>query len=430
MAGEGGVSAFAPGRVNLIGEHTDYNEGLALPFAIAEGVTVRARASGDGRIYAQALDLREEDEFPLASPLHVHGWRAFVRGMVAELRLSGFPLIGTRLEIAGDVPQGSGLSSSAALEVALGLALLALIGAAEIDRLALAQLCSRVENEWVGAQSGLLDQLASLCGARDTALCIDFRALTIEPIPLRLAGGWRLVTLDSGERHAIAGSGYNERRAECTRACALLEISSLREAAPGAIEGLPEPLRRRARHVLSENVRVQAAAVALRADEMPAVGDLLNASHASLRDDYEVSTPALEDAIERLHRGRRRRRAAGGRRLRGARPRAASPRRREPRGTHRRARSARGRRCASALGPSGRLLTNAPCRRSPRAHPPGAWRCTAGRSARDAWGETSAPRGRARRCEMPSLSPPGAPPRARGSHPPRPPHRPHTANRG
>ncbi len=327
MAGESGVSAFAPGRVNLIGEHTDYNQGLALPFAIAAGVTVRARASGDGRVYAQALDLREEDEFPLASPSHVPGWRAFVRGMVAELRLSGFPLVGVRLEIAGDVPQGSGLSSSAALEVALALALLALIGVevepgeagrvieapateppramgsprfAEIDRLALAQLCSRVENEWVGAQSGLLDQLASLCGARDTALCIDFRALTIEPIPLRLAGGWRLVTLDSGERHAIAGSGYNERRAECAQACALLGLTSLREATPGALEGLPEPLRRRARHVLSENARVQAAVAALRADEMPAVGDLLNASHASLRDDYEVSTPALEAAIERL----------------------------------------------------------------------------------------------------------------------------------
>jgi galactokinase len=286
--------------VNLIGEHTDYNEGLALPFAIAEGVTVRAQASGDGRVYAQALDLREEDEFPLTSPEHAPGWRAFVRGTIAELYRAGFPLVGARLQIAGDVPQGSGLSSSAALEVALGLALLALAGVSEIDRLALARLCSRVENEWVGAQSGLLDQLASLCGAPDTALCIDFHTLAIEPIPLRLEGDWRLVTFDSGERHALADSAYNERRAECARACALLGVHALRAATPDTVERLPEPLRRRARHVLCENARVQDAVAALRAGDMPAVGSLLNASHASLREDYEVSTPALEATRERL----------------------------------------------------------------------------------------------------------------------------------
>jgi galactokinase len=157
-----------------------------------------------------------------------------------------------------------------------------------------------VENEWVGAQSGLLDQLASLYGARDTALRIDFQTLTVEPVPLRLIGGWRLATLDSGERHANAASGYNERRAECARACELLGVGSLREASPRAVEGLPEPLRRRARHVLGENARVEAAVAALRADEWPTVGALLNASHASLRDDYEVSTPAVEATVERL----------------------------------------------------------------------------------------------------------------------------------
>jgi galactokinase len=321
------VSAFAPGRVNLIGEHTDYNQGLALPFAIAEGVTVHARASGDERIHAQALDLGEEDEFPLASPERAPGWRAFVRGIVAELRGAGFPLVGTHLEIHGEVPQGSGLSSSAALEVALGLALLGIIGVEvepgrgpvvvaasateprqltrparpeRIDRLTLAGLCSQVENKWVGAQSGLLDQLASLLGAPDTALRIDFRTLAVEPVPLRLNSGWRLVTLDSGERHANAASGYNERRTQCARACELLGLGSLRDASQAAVEGLPEPLRRRTRHVLGENARVQEAVMALRADDWPAVGALLNASHASLRDDYEVSTPAVERAVERL----------------------------------------------------------------------------------------------------------------------------------
>jgi galactokinase len=297
---EGHASAFAPGRVNLIGEHTDYNSGLALPFAIAQGVTVQAATSGNERVCARALDLGEEDSFALAEPGRAPGWRAFVRGMVAELRRDGFPLVGARLQISGDVPLGAGLSSSAALEVALGLALLALTGVTETERLALAQLCARVENEWVGAQSGLLDPLASLYGAPDTALCIDFQTLSIEPVPLRLEGGWRLVTLDSGEHHANASSAYNERRSQCAQACALLGVPSLRDAQPDAVAGLPEPLRRRASHVLGENARVRDTVAALRASEPSAVGALLNASHASLRDNYEVSTPAVEAAVERL----------------------------------------------------------------------------------------------------------------------------------
>jgi galactokinase len=293
------VGAFAPGRVNLIGEHTDYNQGLALAFAIDEGVTVHATASDDERIFARALDCGEEDEFALAEPLPATGWRAFVRGVVNELCRAGYPMVGARLEIGGDLPQGAGLSSSAALEVALCLALLALIGITEADRVSLAQLCSRVESEWVGAQTGLLDQLASLYGASDTALCIDFQTVDVNPIPLRL-GGWRLVTLDSGERHANASSAYNERRAECSRACELLGVDSLREVSWNAIEQLPERLRRRAGHVLGENARVHDTVAALRAGDLPAVGLLLNASHASLRDQYEVSTPAVEMTVERL----------------------------------------------------------------------------------------------------------------------------------
>jgi galactokinase len=174
------------------------------------------------------------------------------------------------------------------------------MGRAATDRVALAQLCARVENEWVGAQSGLLDQLASLYGAPGTALRIDFQALTIDPVPLALADGWRLVTLDSGERHVNASTAYNQRRAECSRACELLGIQSLRHASWSAVERLPEPLRRRAGHVLGENARVEDTVEALRAGELPVVGRLLNASQASLRDNYEVSTDAVEAAVERL----------------------------------------------------------------------------------------------------------------------------------
>ncbi len=305
------VRAFAPGRVNLIGEHTDYNDGLALAFAIAEGVTVDAERiaperinepvqDGDERVLAQALDFGEHDEFALADPQPVKGWRAFVRGTVAELRRQGLRPVSTSLRIEGGIPRGSGLSSSAALEVALSLALLALAGTAgDIGRTELAKLCSRVENEWAGAQTGLLDQLTSLYGVQGMAIKIDFQTLHVDPTPLRL-DGWRLATLDTGERRDNASSGYNQRRAECARACELLGVRSLREASWDAVEQLPDPLRGRARHVLSDNARVDQAVAALRAGDLPALGALLNASHASLRDDLEVSTPTVEATVQRM----------------------------------------------------------------------------------------------------------------------------------
>ena len=305
--------AFAPGRVNLIGEHTDYNGGLALPFAIERGVTVRAEASprqsaGAPRIEALALDLQERDEFTLERPRHAAGWRAYVRGVAAELGAAGWRLPAARLEIHGELPIGAGLSSSAALEVALCLALIALArdgpagGVHDPDprerpsSIALARLCARVENEWVGAQTGMLDQLASLCGEADAAVLIDFLTLELERVPLRL-DGWRLAVLDSGERHAHASSGYNERRAECERACELLGVRTLREATAEQAARLPEPLARRARHVLGECERVRQAVAALRARDLADLGRLLDASHASLRDLYEVSSPGLERAV-------------------------------------------------------------------------------------------------------------------------------------
>jgi galactokinase len=290
------IRAFGPGRVNLIGEHTDYNGGLALPFAIARGVTVEAGARDDGEIRVHARDPDERDAFPMNGVRPSSGWRAFVRGTVAELRRSGIAVPGADLAFTGDVPAGSGLSSSAALESALSLALLALAGAEEPDRVELARLCSRVENDWVGAETGLLDQLASLCCEAGSALRIDFATLELELVPLDLRG-WRLATLGSGARHEHAAGGYNARRAECRDICERLGIEHVSRADPDAADVLPEPLARRARHVLTENARVDAMVTALRAGDLHGAGRLLDASHASLRDDYEASVPEVEAAV-------------------------------------------------------------------------------------------------------------------------------------
>ncbi|HEX3316973.1 MAG TPA: hypothetical protein VHR88_03075 [Solirubrobacteraceae bacterium] len=264
-------------------------------------MTVRAETVDGDAVVAVAEDLGEEDRFALGDVERASGWRAFVRGTVAELRAAGFSFGGARLQIAGDLPRGAGLSSSAALEVALALALLGLTDEAETaDRVALARLCSRVENAWVGARTGLLDQLAALVGAPGQALRIDFATLALEPVPLVLAD-WHLAVLPSGATHDLAGAeGYNARRAECERAAAALGVRWLSRADPAAAGRLPPPLDRRAGHVLAENGRVEAAVAALRKGDLAALGPLLDASHASLRDCYDASVPAVEAARERL----------------------------------------------------------------------------------------------------------------------------------
>jgi galactokinase len=299
VAARSSATAFAPGRVNLIGEHTDYNQGLALPFAIAEGVTVTARALPEQLIEVRASDLDADDSFAVDDPGRVPGWRAFARGAVAELTGAGVPVAGARLEISGTVPRGAGLASSAALEVAIVVALIALSGDPLPGRTALAELCSRIEHDWVGAQTGLLDQLASLYGEPGQALRIDFSTLGVEPVLLEL-GDHRLVVLDSGERHSTAASGYNRRRAECVRACELLGVESLRDVTLAMAEELPGPLDRRAIHVVGEDQRVELAVEALGRRDLDELGRLLDASHASLRDFYAVSTPAVEAAVGRL----------------------------------------------------------------------------------------------------------------------------------
>ena len=272
------IRAFAPGRANLIGEHTDYSDGLCLPFAIESGITVAAEPRDDGEILAPSL--------PAGDP--------YLRGAIAELRAAGVELAGCTLEVASDLPREAGLASSAALCVGLVLALCAAAGATPPPPVELARLCSRIESEYTGAETGLLDQLASLLGQEGHALRLDIRSLEVEPVQVRL-GGHVFAVLDSGAPRSLAASGYNERRDECRRAAELLGVESLRDARD--VTGLPDPLDRRVRHVITENARVEAAVAALRAADAAALGELLNASHASLRDDYEVSVPEVEGAV-------------------------------------------------------------------------------------------------------------------------------------
>jgi galactokinase len=276
------IRAFAPGRVNLIGEHTDYNDGLCLPFAIERGIRVTAELRDGAAV--DAPDLAEDDRF--------------LRGAVEELRRAGVDVPGCTLEIASDLPAGAGLASSAALCVGLCLALCAVAGEQPPRPVRLAQLCSRIESEWAGQETGLLDQLASLLGEEGRALRLDMRTLEARSVQLDLRDHV-LATLDSGAPRSLATSGYNERREECRRALELLGLESLRDADDGS--GLPPPLDRRVRHVVSENRRVEAAVAALEGGDLRSLGELLNASHASLREDYEVSVPAVEEAVAACH---------------------------------------------------------------------------------------------------------------------------------
>jgi galactokinase len=220
--------------------------------------------------------------------------------VVAELRAAGHAVPAARIEIEGDLPHGAGLSSSAALETALCLALLALAGEADQpNRLELARLCSRVENEWVGARTGLLDQLAALFCREGSALRIDVATLELSEVPLHLEG-WTLAVLDSQAPHVNAVSGYNQRRDECARAAELLGLESLRDATVEDVPRLPAPFDRRVRHVVEENDRVDRAVAALAHGYQRELGSLLDASHASLRDLYEVSTPDVERTVKAM----------------------------------------------------------------------------------------------------------------------------------
>jgi galactokinase len=279
------VVAFGPGRVNLIGEHTDYNDGLAMPFAIERGVTVTATPAQ--RWLVDALDFREHDEF--SKPKRVRGWKNFHRGMIAELQAAGYELRPAQLVLTGDLPRGSGLSSSAALEVAVALAL----GGGDLSPVDLAFACQKAEHLATGVPSGVMDQLASIAGRKRHALRIDCRSLELRHV--RIPDDAAVVVVHSGVQRALERSEYAERRAGCERIAAALGLRSLREATLDQVRD--EPL---GRHVVTENARVEETAAALEAGNLPRVGELMSESHASLRDDYRVSTPKLDALVEQL----------------------------------------------------------------------------------------------------------------------------------
>ena len=293
----------APGRANLIGEHTDYNRGRVLPFALHLGVTTAASRRDDGVL---AIASRQAPSAPAGPPLAtlapgaVTGWAAYPAGVAWALREAGHRLAGgASLAIDSDLPQGAGLSSSAALECATALALAGLY-ALDLPRPELAALAWRAENDFVGVPSGIMDQSASLLGRAGHALLLDCRSGETSDVPLDpAAAGLELIIIDTGARHALGDGRYAERRSECERAAALLGVSSLREvSSPAAAAGLADPvLRRRARHVITENRRVEETVALLTGADLAGVGPVLCASHASLRDDFEVSWPQADVAV-------------------------------------------------------------------------------------------------------------------------------------
>ncbi len=287
----------APGRVNLIGEHTDYNDGFVMPVAIDREVVVAARRRGDRRLRVVSLQAEGEDvEVSLdeIGPGRVDGWAAYPTGVAWVLADEGVDLPGADLVFDGDVPEGSGLSSSAALECAAGAALAGLAGA-DIDPARLALLAQRAEVEVAGVPVGVMDQMASMLGRRDQALFLDTRSLEAEHVPVRLEpAGLRLVVLNTNAPHRNADGAYAERRATCEAAARTLGVRALRDVGPDDVEEARERLGdvgyRRARHVVRENARVLEAVELLRRGDVERLGPLLAASHASLRDDYEVSS--------------------------------------------------------------------------------------------------------------------------------------------
>ena len=301
--------AEAPGRVNLIGEHTDYNQGHVLPVAIDRTVAVAAAPRGDACVRAYAVDFAEGDEFPLGAIVRLAdgGWRNYLRGVAWALTQEGHALQGVDVVIGGDVPVGAGLSSSAALEVAVAGALLAASGVS-LEGRQMALLAQRAENEFVGVQCGIMDQFAAALGRRGHALLIDCRSLAVDPVPLGLEeAGVTIVVVDSGVRRSLEAVPYNLRRQECAEAARLLGVAALRDVDAAVLKAhrgaLPDRLYRRARHVVTEEARVLAAVQALRRGDVETLGSLLNQSHASLRDDFEVSCPELDLLVE-LARGR------------------------------------------------------------------------------------------------------------------------------
>jgi len=292
------AAAHAPGRVNLIGEHTDYQEGFVLPCAVPQRTAARVRRRGDRRVRAASAQMPDVVEFELGREQRQGGWVDYIQGLTSVLSQRGFTLEGFDLTLESEVPLGSGLSSSAALEVSTLRALRDLF-ALELSDIDIARLAQRAEVDFVGAPVGIMDQMASsLAGERD-ALFLDTRTLQFERITLPET--LELVVINSGVTHHHAGGDYVTRRRESEDAAGMLGVRYLRDVhstSTDQLDHLPPVLRRRARHIISENARVLEAVTALRTADLPALGRLFNASHASMRDDYEISIPEVDLLVE------------------------------------------------------------------------------------------------------------------------------------
>ena len=295
------VTADAPGRVNLIGEHTDYNGGFVLPTVIPQRTAVELSPRSDQLVRVWSANVGEAGqaaEFTLGHETPARTWVDYVQGVTVALRQRGYQLRGADMRISSAVPIGSGLSSSAALEVSVARALRAAFDL-RLDDVELAMAGKWAENEFVGAPTGIMDQMVASLGQPGAALFLDTRTLKFERVPLPPSVD--LVVIDSGIRHRLVTGEYATRRSQCEEASRRLGVAELRDVAVAdlpRVEQLDEPFRRRARHVVTEDDRVLQAVAALRANDPGQVGELFYASHASMRDDYEVSVPQVDALVE------------------------------------------------------------------------------------------------------------------------------------
>lgn len=288
------VEARAPGRVNLLGEHTDYNDGFVLPTAIPQHTTVSIGYSRDDRHHFYSAQLEEWiDVNPTETALN--GFASYLNGCIKVLEQTGYDIPPINIFVTSSVPIGSGLSSSAALEVATLRGLRSLLHL-NLNDVQIAQLGQQAEIQYAGVSCGILDQMASSLADTEHMLFLDTRTLDRQILPFPT--GAEIVVIDSGVTRSLASSGYNQRRAECELAAHQLGVKALRDVGdPQTVEMLPDPLRQRARHVITENNRVLKAVAGVSAQVF---GELMNASHVSLRDDYEVSVPALDTLVDLL----------------------------------------------------------------------------------------------------------------------------------
>lgn len=298
----------APGRVNLIGEHTDYNEGFVLPMAIERRTYVAGAPNQTSQIRVKSLTLGQSFDFDLErpGPKRRGSWLDYVEGTARALMDRGFPVVGSDLLIDSDVPTGAGVSASAALELSVGIALALLGGTAEPDRVQLALAGQAAEHQYVGTMCGIMDQYIAAMGRENAALLIDCRSLDTQTVPLEL-GAVSVLVCDTRVKHELSSSEYNLRRAECLRASNILAksisgVRTLRDVSVADFEQfaaqLPSVVRSRGRHVVTENARTLAAADALRASDLVTMGRLMSESHVSLRDDYQVSCEELDVAVD------------------------------------------------------------------------------------------------------------------------------------